>query len=330
MAVLFYHVSELSKNKLGLEPWGGVFFAGDLGVDFFFVLSGFIILYTNAHSIGNPLAAKKYFYRRVTRIYPIFLTVCLFKLAFMLGTGGGGVREGKTGLSYLLTSFLLVPQDRAPFLDVAWTLSFEMTFYLMFLVLILYGPGFWRAVQAHAALVVLLNIPGMPLLEFPAKFFFSPFFLQFYLGCVVCHFVKGRSWSRRTGLIALVGGVGMFLIGYFSLRSLQPLGEMPVRTYLGAACALSVFGSVVLGAEFDRLIPRWLKFTGDASYSVYLMHGNIVNIGINWLASHGHDQGRVSHWTLLALAAVSLGGSCAYYLLVEKPLLTFCQKHTPK
>ena len=328
MAVLFYHVSEQARTRLGHEPWFGIFHAGDLGVDFFFVLSGFIILYTNGHSIGNPLAARKYFYRRLTRIYPVFLSICFIKLAFMFA--GGSVREGKDGLGFILSSLLLWPLDRPPFLDVAWTLSFEMTFYFLFLFLILYGARLWRVIQVHALAVVLLNLPWLPELSYPASFIFSPFFLQFYLGCAACCLVRNRLWGRGVAWAVLLGGAAMFALGYGFLYRLEALGGLALRIYLGVAFALVVVGSVALGAVFERLIPRWLKATGDASYSIYLMHGNLMNLGINYLAAHGGNAGRTSHWVLLVLAVSVLAGGYLYYLFVEKPLLNLCRKHSPK
>jgi exopolysaccharide production protein ExoZ len=274
------------------------------------------------------LAAKKYFYRRLTRIYPVFLSVCVVKLAFMFA--GGTVRAGKNDLSYILTSLLLLPQDRAPFLDVAWTLSFEMAFYFLFLFLILYGATLWRAIQVHALAVVVLNLPWLPKLTFPASFIFSPFLLQFYLGCAACYVVKKWRWPRSVGLTAFLGGAAMFILGYGFIYNLDAFGELVLRTYLGLAFALVVAGSVALGAEFERLIPRWLKATGDASYSIYLMHGNLANLGINFLAAHSGNAGRASHWVLLALALSVLAGGYLYYLLVEKPLLHLCRKHSPK
>jgi exopolysaccharide production protein ExoZ len=327
-SVLFYHVSEQARTRLGSEPWFGIFHAGNLGVDFFFVLSGFIILYTNGHSLGNPLAARKYVYRRLTRIYPVFLSICFIKLAFMFA--GGSVRGGKDGLGFILSSLLLWPLDRAPFLDVAWTLSFEMTFYFLFLFLILYGAGLWRLIQLHALAVALLNLPWLPGLTFPATFLFSPFFLQFYLGCAACYLVRNWRWGRGLAWGVLMGGAAMFVLGYGLYYHLEALGELGLRTYFGLAFALIVVGSVALGAEFERLIPGWLMATGDASYSIYLMHGNLMNLGINYLSAHGGGAGRTSPWMLLALAISVLVGGYLYYLFVEKPLLNLCRRHSPK
>ena len=333
VAVLLFHVGKLFKTKLGVDLACAPFFhAGYLGVDFFFVLSGFIILYTNAHSIGNPLAARKYFYRRVTRIYPVFLSVCLLKLVFMLA--GGSVSEGKMDFSRILASLLLVPQADVPLVDVAWTLSFEMAFYTFFLLLIVCGAALWRVVVLHALMVVLVNLPGLPPLQFPSSFVFSPFFLEFYLGCLACHLVMRRAWSIGTALTALWAGLVLVLMGYLGYSDFlpwnRPHGELFRAVFWGTACSVLVFGSVSLGPGFDRRIPWLLRTLGDASYSVYLMQGTFIILCLSCLASLNFNSVPYAGWLALAVGSIALIGSYIYYLVVEKTLLSFCRRRTPK
>jgi peptidoglycan/LPS O-acetylase OafA/YrhL len=324
LAVLFYHVNLLAEHKLGQpSQWSKWTSMGFLGVDFFFVLSGFIILYTNQRSIGKPAAAGKYFYRRVTRIYPVFITVFLVKLAFAFA--GGGLPAGKTAPAYLIKSLLLIPQPVFPFLDVAWTLSFEMTFYCLFLVLILCGRTVWLAIFAHALAVLCLNLPGMPALPFPASFIFSPYFLEFYLGCAACHFVLRQRWTPASALGIFLAGAACVAAGYYCYSGFantsHPTGPLAQCLFWGTSFALVVLGSVALGQLFERWIPRALKAMGDASYSIYLMHGNIVLISLGILARH--KPAALAHLQLciVGMTILSLGGSYLYYLAVEKQLL---------
>jgi exopolysaccharide production protein ExoZ len=333
LAILLFHVAKLFKVKLGISLACAPFFRkGFLGVDFFFVLSGFIILYTNARSIGNPPAAKRFFYQRLTRIYPVFLSVCLLKLIFMFA--GGGVSEGKMDFSRILASLLLLPQPDLPLLDVAWPLSFEMAFYLLFLFLIVWGATLWRAVMLHALLVVLVNLPGLPLLEFPASFMFSPFFLEFYLGCLACHLVVRRPWSFRVASSTFLAGFILVVVGYLGysdfLPGIHPHGELFRAIFWGTACSLLLFGSVALGPNFDRYTPWVLKTLGDASYSVYLMHGTLINLCLSFLAARATGPLHHVGWFALAIGSLALIGGYTYYLLVEKPLLNFCRRHAPR
>jgi peptidoglycan/LPS O-acetylase OafA/YrhL len=329
LAVLLFHANILFRNKLGITTsWARIASPGSLGVDFFFVLSGFIIFYTNLNAIGRPAAAGKYIYRRLTRIYPVFFGIFLIKLAF--SAVGGGVPAGKSGAGYLISSLLLLPQPVSPYIDVAWTLSYEMTFYTLFLLLILCGRGVWLAICLHALSVVAMNLPGMPALTFPASFVFSPYFLEFYLGCLACRLVLHQAWSLRGALAMCLAATGFIAAGYvcyaglFGARHLT--GGLSQSLFWGTTFGLLVLGSVALGGEMEQRIPRLLKNLGDASYSIYLAHGSIIIVGLGVLASHKALILQHTKLFIFTLTLVSLAGSYAYYLVVEKNLQALCRR----
>ena len=98
---------------------------GYLGVDFFFVLSGFIILHAHLKDSSGAYAARKYLTKRLRRIYIPYLpvSIALIALYLMLPSVSQGSRDWS-----LLTSLTLIPTERPPALPVAWTLIHEMTF----------------------------------------------------------------------------------------------------------------------------------------------------------------------------------------------------------
>ncbi len=67
----------------GPFPASGLFAFGHAGVDFFFVLSGFIILHVHAGDIGRPVRLGHYLQRRFTRVYPFYWVVFLLALLAM-------------------------------------------------------------------------------------------------------------------------------------------------------------------------------------------------------------------------------------------------------
>jgi len=94
IAVVLFHCTGI----VGLQKYGGhaafdvVTKSGDLGVDFFFVLSGFIILHAHFRDIGVGNKIGRYVWRRVTRIYPVYrayLTALFVLIALGVGSGGG-------------------------------------------------------------------------------------------------------------------------------------------------------------------------------------------------------------------------------------------------
>jgi exopolysaccharide production protein ExoZ len=73
--VVFYHTSHgifRLEKYFGHKPFGPVFDFGFAGVDFFFVLSGFIMIHVHAGDIGQPRMLAAYLWKRFSRIYPAY------------------------------------------------------------------------------------------------------------------------------------------------------------------------------------------------------------------------------------------------------------------
>src|SRR4051812_16613211 len=84
LLVVFSHAQNIYA-KYGPSPgWPVLFQFGSAGVQFFFVLSGFIMLWVHAADIGRPAAAGKYFHKRFIRIYPIYWVATLILLPFWI------------------------------------------------------------------------------------------------------------------------------------------------------------------------------------------------------------------------------------------------------
>lgn len=107
-----------------------IFEHGFLGVDFFFVLSGFIIMNSHYSDRKSILSLKTYFWKRFVRIFPPYwpISIALISGYVIFPTVSHGVRSDFSFLS----SLLLLPDTSPPALSVAWTLIHEMLFYAIF------------------------------------------------------------------------------------------------------------------------------------------------------------------------------------------------------
>src|SRR5690242_6793447 len=134
--VVLYHASGSMFEIYFGYPAVSWFRFGHAGVDFFFVLSGFIILYVHADDCGRPERLRHYAYRRVVRIYPIYwaVTVAMIAAAFVVPSIAALPAMAP---DRLFLSFLLLPQSGYPLVSVAWSLQHEMLFYVLFGVMIL-------------------------------------------------------------------------------------------------------------------------------------------------------------------------------------------------
>ena len=80
--MVMFHLKEMSAKRLNQVTFFNLFQAGSRGVDYFFVLSGFIMVYVHRSAIGKKDLAKSFLVKRAVRIYPIYWIVTLTVLCF--------------------------------------------------------------------------------------------------------------------------------------------------------------------------------------------------------------------------------------------------------
>ena len=120
------------QHYFGPKPFGLIFDFGFAGVDFFFVLSGFIMMHVHARNLGQPQAIGPYLWKRFSRIYPFYwIVLAAIVPVYFLMPHLGTRHESEPDV--LLCSFLLFPHPQNyQVLGVAWSLVFEVFFYLLF------------------------------------------------------------------------------------------------------------------------------------------------------------------------------------------------------
>ena len=128
MLVVFHHADQASAHFLGL-PGQRYFGWGAYGVDFFFVLSGFIIFYAHRKDAPGLAPARRYGWKRLTRIYLPYLPIAIAWMGLLLLFQGG--QEARNWS--VLATLTLLPLATVSALSVAWTLTYELIFYAFFL-----------------------------------------------------------------------------------------------------------------------------------------------------------------------------------------------------
>ncbi|MBI1181792.1 MAG: acyltransferase family protein [Alphaproteobacteria bacterium] len=306
-------------------PYLVLFGGGHVGVDIFFVISGFIMMHVHGKEIGRPERAAHFVYRRVTRIYPLYWVVfaLVIPLYFAFPDAGDGRHRE---LSNLLTSFFLLPSASKPLIGVAWTLVLEMIFYAVFTVLILSRR--WGAMLFAAWIaLILLHAAIRPAGDPVVGTLLNVRCLEFMAGMVVAVWAShlpGRMAvaSAITGLVGLVAAALVLLPGWY-----EGPRPMAVQVVLMVFCAGAVAGLVSMDVARVGRAPRLVVVLGNATYSIYLVHWLIGWVLTRVLqrvgAYHVVPSGVIYGGIVLAMAA----GGVVVYFLVERPLLALAARY---
>ncbi|TXD88124.1 acyltransferase, partial [Mitsuaria sp. TWR114] len=186
LAVVLMHATHLMRvpQFSGHVGLGGLFDFGYAGVDFFFVLSGFIITFVHHAELGGGAArCPGYLWKRFVRVFPIYWMVLAMtagpSILARLATGRTPISE--LGADDLPGTLLLWIGGGAPeYVGVAWSLQYEVLFYLSFCVLLLHLRGGLALYALWAALVVAQAFGQLPA-ALPWKLG-DPHCLQFLMG----------------------------------------------------------------------------------------------------------------------------------------------------
>lgn len=317
LAVLLSHVSIILAEPrfYGSPIFNGVFTKFGAGVDFFFVLSGFIITWVHWHDIGHPDQVRRYAKRRILRIYPPYWGVLLpLSLGYFLVPGMGTASQ-RDPVNFLC-SLLLLPYPELPILGVAWTLVYEMSFYALFAIVISVGRKIYWLMAAWALLIVLAHV-AFPPLSFPLSFLLNAHNLEFLMGVAAAEFL--RRYVLPAPRAFAIAGLALFVA---QLLIQHPMLDDPLvgRIGFGVSACMAVAGLVEWQRQFGLRVPWTFTKLGSASYAIYLSHVVAIMIGVQIFAAAGvFDRlGIVAAFLLIAAFAVIAG--IAYHELFEKPL----------
>lgn len=319
--VLLSHLYIVEQKYFTAPMMPAVSHLGIAGVDFFFVLSGFIM----AAVAGRQATAGRFLWNRATRIYPSYWAVTLIVL-IVASVRPDMVNASVHGEISLWRSFALFPSDSAPLLAVGWTLIYEVYFYLVFAGIlalrISVGSGLAAWVACYAAMGAFMptQMRAYPLVHLVT----DPLNLEFIAGAAI-----GLAWTRTRLPFKAVAGVAALALAPCALYIAARL-DLPQRADLdslrvplfGIVSALIVYWLAAIEQQCQRKVPLWLTRTGDWSYATYLSHVLILSaLGrlIDQFTTGG--VGAAVMIPIAVVAANAVGG--LVHIFLERPTIGF-------
>lgn len=331
LLVAFSHLLIIEQKYAGDQLLGQWIELGMAGVDLFFVISGFIMVHV-AWSFRRGLkAVLEFLFARASRIYPLYWLVTLMTLGVWLWRPEI-VFSSMSDAPDLVKSFLLVPDDRPPFLAIGWTLVHEMFFYLVFAIALFFKPKFMLPFLVIWGVVLAMGIvagldKASPLMEI----LFNPLSFEFLMGAFAAWLLKMYNAPLAT-IAALLGG----LVTLTAMAiALQDHGGMPDNfadraLLFGLPSTLVVYG--LAGMEVHgKLFSKALSRLGDWSYSLYLTH--ILSLSLigrvwNYLTKRGFGQDslldNIAMLVFMPLFAIFVSYLC--WRFAEQPMLDLAKR----
>ncbi|MEM6555583.1 MAG: acyltransferase [Pseudomonadota bacterium] len=339
LAVMLAHLYGVENKHTGGTPiLSDAMLSGVSGVDLFFVISGFIMVWIAGDLEPGLRTSGKFMFARVMRIYPVWWLFAGAMSIYLLISYGAPwdadalEKLNVSGWQHWVNSMLLIPHEALPVLQVGWTLIHEMYFYVVFAALLLLPSAYRMPAFILWAVVILISV-GFQLTGFYADSFFSlilfPMTLEFLFGAAAAWFLKARNGQFRW--TALVLGAAWLIGAVVSVDFSVVLASAPtIRTFAyGPAFALLVYAAVAFeqNDQLGEIIPQWLVRVGDWSYSLYLCHLLVISAVARLFYPRFASTSIVDNLIFLGLAAgAAILVSALSFYLFERPVLSVSRR----
>lgn len=308
----FHFRNDLNFKNIDLGEL--LFSQGGIGVPIFFVISGFIMAFTTQKlNSDNGNISKQiilFYKKRVTRIVPLY-----YLLTFLWIFIGGNILlyfSGET-FSRLVHSLLFLPQNGTfPVLFLGWSLNYEMFFYLIFGISLLFKS------KRYIFIIILFistYISGL-------LFNFENAFIQMVTSVLNLYFVTGIIFAlllKKVNILPkqaiIISSIGIILFALLFFRIL------PFKTHLLSIIivALFVFSFLLFDFSLKLKTNKFLVFLGDISYSLYLSHP-FVDVIFKKIKLHD-DLLRLPYFLLKIFMVIAL--AAFFYYFVEKKITQY-------
>jgi peptidoglycan/LPS O-acetylase OafA/YrhL len=305
------------------------------GVDLFFIISGFIMVWVTAGQFAQKGAPLRFFRHRLIRIVPPYWVYTTLALAILIAAPQLWTFIHDFTWPWVVSSYLFIPAQSplgsiTPLIDLGWTLNYEMYFYIVFAIA-LFLPGRLALVGITAFFVICPVIGGLytitsPLLLQATNWILLEFIFGVWIGYL---FSRGIWLSKPAALISLAAGVALLIAtAGLHVTFKLPFGVGLERLLLlGVPLAMCFAALVSLFRELpDNTLVKIAVKAGDASYSIYLFSFFALPGFAYIFRFVGLSRFIPVDVFVPLLAVCSIVASYIVYRLMEKPVTDYLRR----
>ena len=328
---------------------------GHLGVDLFFMLSGFVISYAyddRWQRTPNPLTLKEFFKRRLIRLHPMLIMGAIIGFATFCLQGGVKWDGTPTSMSWSLVALVLtmffIPAYPGAQYDLrgngemfslngpSWSLFFEYIGNILYALFIRHLGNRALAVLTAALGVawcwfVTTDVSGYDMIGIGWTLDTVNFFggllrmlFPFSLGMVMARNFKP---VKIKGIFWIAWAV---LFGLFSVPAFAKCGAVSINGLYEFACILFVFPAIVWlaasGETTGKISSAFCKFLGDISYPLYIVHYPVMYLFYAWLIENKlYSLGETWHVVIMVFA-INIALAYACLKLYDEPVRRWLTK----
>jgi exopolysaccharide production protein ExoZ len=316
----------LGTPSQDLAEW--ILAPGGAGVDIFFVISGFVMVYSTRRSTGTLQYATEFFAKRLLKIWIPYAVVGLIYFYTMHGASAFTMQD----LVQIAKSLCFIPTDVTSLfyygkglIPVAWSLNYEFYFYLVLSASLIFGKlrwvafGLWMFFFVYALPVYDRGyFSTLPMSSIDSRSAYlqmmtNPIILEFIAGIVIGFIylspirIRNIAASRVAVMLAIGLGIWSWATHFRNLNSIY---------YYGIFASFLVLALAVASKTKDIQVPKVLIWLGNISYSLYLVH-LLVNRTIETIFQRNELGGLVHTWghVILTTCTSITVAAASHYLL---------------
>ncbi len=296
---------------------------GGFGVDIFFCISGFIMMYVTANE------SKYFFVKRLIRIVPLYYLIT-FITFFGMMVVPSAFESASADMSGLIQSLLFIPFDNAgaiqPYVRVGWTLNYEIFFYVIVWVSLRIKSEYRAYISSFFIIGIVALGKIITIDNAVFSFYTDSILIEFVFGMMAYEMLRlnedkysecGKNAKVIMLSIAAVLFAIMWLPGYYDIS-----GDFRYIWY--GVPGLLIF-CLVFMACYKVSVPKIFVWLGDISFSLYLIHYFIIRV-FNRFIYDGEINLYVIIMMLVFIAAIMALSAISYYIF-EKKLTSFFRKY---